>query len=114
MLNKKIFRKCLEFWENEKLNIIYLERARKSLSFFVAKIKERRKMSDNIEIDMDEEDVKLFNAAFLGLGIVGVIIVALVAFQPDGYQRFLNFIELNSENFRKFSNIIHEIISFMN
>ena len=43
MLNKKIFRKCLEFWENEKLNIIYLERARKSLSFFVAKIKERRK-----------------------------------------------------------------------
>lgn len=70
-------------------------------------------MSDIIEIDMDEEDVKLFNAAFLGLGIVGVIIVALVAFQPDGYQRFLNFIELNSENFRKFSNIIHEIISFM-
>ena len=52
-LNKKIFRKCLEFWENEKLNIIYLERARKSLSFFVAKIKERRKMSDNIEIVMD-------------------------------------------------------------
>jgi hypothetical protein len=26
---------------------------RKSLSFFVAKIKERRKMSDNIEIVMD-------------------------------------------------------------
>ena len=52
-LNKKIFRKCLEFWENEKLNIIYLERARKSLSFFVAKIKERRKMTDNIEIVTD-------------------------------------------------------------
>ena len=51
--NKKSLRKCLEFWENEKLNIIYLERARKSLSFFVAKIKERRKMSDNIEIVMD-------------------------------------------------------------
>ena len=43
MLNKKIFRKCLEFWESEKLNTIKLERARKSLSFFVAKIKERRK-----------------------------------------------------------------------
>ena len=43
MLNKKIFRKCLEFWESEKLNIIKLERARKSLSFFVSKIKERRK-----------------------------------------------------------------------
>ena len=56
--SKKFYRillvcKCLEFWENEKLNIIYLERARKSLSFFVAKIKERRKMSDNIEIVMD-------------------------------------------------------------
>ena len=53
MLNKKVSCKCLEFWENEKLNIIYLERARKSLSFFVAKIKERRKMTDNIEIVMD-------------------------------------------------------------
>ena len=52
-LTKLFSCKCLEFWENEKLNIIYLERARKSLSFFVAKIKERRKMSDNIEIVMD-------------------------------------------------------------
>ena len=52
-LDTNVFRKCLEFWENEKLNIIYLERARKSLSFFVEKIKERRKMSDNIEIVMD-------------------------------------------------------------
>ncbi len=45
---------------------------------------------------MDEEDIKLFYAAFLALGIVVVIIVAWVAFQPDAYQRFLNFIELNS------------------
>ena len=52
-LDTNSLRKCLEFWENEKSNIIYLERARKSLSFFVAKIKERRKMSDNIEIVMD-------------------------------------------------------------
>ncbi|WP_261062849.1 hypothetical protein [Streptococcus mitis] len=43
---------------------------------------------------MDEEDIKLFYAAFLALGIVVVIIVAWVAFQPDAYQRFLNFIEL--------------------
>lgn len=43
---KKVWGKCLEFWENEKLNIIYLERARKSLSFFVAKIKERRKRNN--------------------------------------------------------------------
>ena len=52
-LDTNVFRKCLEFWESEKINIIKLERARKSLSFFVAKIKERRKMSDNIEIVMD-------------------------------------------------------------
>ena len=42
--------KCLEFWENEKLNIIYLERARKSLSFFVEKLKKGEKMSDNPEL----------------------------------------------------------------
>ncbi len=66
--------------------------------------------SINRWIDMDEEDIKLFYAAFLALGIVVVIIVAWVAFQPDAYQRFLNFIELNSWNFRKFRNIIHELI----
>lgn len=29
---------------------------------------------------MDEEDIKLFNAAFLCLGIVGVIVIALKNF----------------------------------
>ena len=61
MLNKKIFRKCLEFWENEKLNIIYLERARKSLSFFVEKLKKGEKMSDNIEIVMDIDSLEIFD-----------------------------------------------------
>ena len=42
--------KCLEFWESEKLNIIYLKRARKSLSFFVEKLKKGEKMSDNPEL----------------------------------------------------------------
>jgi len=65
-------------------------------------------------IDMDEEDIKLFNAAFLCLGIVGVIVIALIAFQPDGYQRFLKFIEITSENFEKFSNIMNELLSFWN
>lgn len=63
---------------------------------------------------MDEEDIKLFNAAFLGLEIVGVIVIALIAFQPDGYQRFLKFVEINSENFEKFSNIMNGLLSFMN
>ena len=47
---------------------------------------------------MDKEDVELFNAAFLGLGIVLVIVVALIAFQPDGYQRFL---KVYRNNFRR-------------
>ena len=64
-------------------------------------------------IDMDKEDVELFNAAFLGLGIVLVIVVALIAFQPDGYQRFLKFIEITSEDFKKFSNIMNGLLSFM-
>ena len=68
----------------------------------------------NMWIDMDEEDIKLFNAAFLGLGIVGVIVIALIAFQPDGYQRFLKFIEITSERFEKFSNIMNELLSFWN
>ncbi|MEZ7643930.1 hypothetical protein O3672_06555 [Streptococcus chosunense] len=62
---------------------------------------------------MDKEDVELFNAAFLGLGIVLVIVVALIAFQPDGYQRFLKFIEITSEDFKKFSNIMNGLLSFM-
>ena len=59
-------------------------------------------------------DIKLFNAAFLCLGIVGVIVIALIAFQPDGYQRFLKFIEITSEGFEKFSNIMNELLSFWN
>lgn len=62
---------------------------------------------------MDKEDVELFNAVFLGLGIVLVIVVALIAFQPDGYQRFLKFIEITSEDFKKFSNIMNGLLSFM-
>ena len=62
---------------------------------------------------MDKEDVELFNAAFLGLGILLVIVVALIAFQPDGYQRFLKFIEITSEDFKKFSNIMNGLLSFM-
>ena len=38
---------------------------------------------------MDKEDVELFNLAFIGLGILGMIVIASIAFQPDGYQRFL-------------------------
>lgn len=67
-----------------------------------------------MKFNMDEEDIKLFNAAFLGLEIVGVIVIALIAFQPDGYQRFLKFVEINSENFEKFSNIMNGLLSFMN
>ncbi|MHA6315987.1 hypothetical protein [Streptococcus anginosus] len=62
---------------------------------------------------MDKEDVELFNAVFLGLGILLVIVVALIAFQPDGYQRFLKFIEITSEDFKKFSNIMNGLLSFM-
>lgn len=67
-----------------------------------------------MKFNMDEEDIKLFNAAFLGLEIVGVIVIALITFQPDGYQRFLKFVEINSENFEKFSNIMNGLLSFMN
>ena len=67
-----------------------------------------------MKFNMDEEDIKLFNAAFLGLEIVGLIVIALIAFQPDGYQRFLKFVEINSENFEKFSNIMNGLLSFMN
>lgn len=63
---------------------------------------------------MDKEDVELFNAAFLGLGIVLVIVVALIAFQPDGYQRFLKFIEITSEGFERFITSISELLWFMN
>lgn len=63
---------------------------------------------------MDEEDIKLFNATFLCLGILGVIVIALIAFQPDGYQRFLKFIEITSEGFKNFSNIMNELLSFWN
>jgi hypothetical protein len=63
---------------------------------------------------MDKEDVELFNLAFIGLGILGMIVIALIAFQPDGYQRFLKFVEINSENFEKFSNIMNGLLSFMN
>ena len=70
--------------------------------------------SINMWIDMDEEDIKLFKAAFLCLGIIGIIVIALIAFQPDGYQRFLKFIEITSEGFEKFSNIMNELLSFWN
>jgi len=70
--------------------------------------------SINMWIDMDEEDIKLFKAAFLCLGIEGIIVIALIAFQPDGYQRFLKFIEITSEGFEKFSNIMNELLSFWN
>ena len=43
-----------------------------------------------------------------------MIVIALIAFQPDGYQRFLKFVEINSENFEKFSNIMNGLLSFMN
>lgn len=62
---------------------------------------------------MDKEDVELFNLAFIGLGILGMIVITLIAFQPDGYQRFLKFIEITSEDFKKFSNIMNGLLSFM-
>lgn len=62
---------------------------------------------------MNKEDVKLFNFAFIGLGILGVIVIALIAFQPDGYQRFLKFVEITSEGFEMFSNIMNGLLSFM-
>jgi len=43
---------------------------------------------------MDKEDVELFNLAFIGLGILGMIVIALITLQPDGYQRLLKFVEI--------------------
>ncbi|MDG8122989.1 hypothetical protein [Streptococcus mitis] len=62
---------------------------------------------------MDKEDVELFNLAFIGLGILGMIVIASIAFQPDGYQRFLKFVEITSEDFKKFFNIMNEFLSFI-
>ena len=62
---------------------------------------------------MNKEDVELFNFAFIGLGILGVIVIALIAFQSDGYQRFLKFVEITSEGFEMFSNIMNRLLSFM-
>ncbi len=62
---------------------------------------------------MDKEDVELFNLAFIGLGILGMIVIALIAFQPDGYQRFLKFVEITSEVFEICSNIMNGLLSFM-
>ena len=66
-----------------------------------------------MRFNMDKEDVELFNLAFIGLGILGMIVIALIAFQPDGYQRFLKFVEITSDNFKKFSNIMNELFPFM-
>ncbi len=66
-----------------------------------------------MRFNMDKEDVELFNLAFIGLGILGMIVIALIAFQPDGYQRFLKFVEITSESFKNFSNIMDRFLSFM-
>lgn len=66
-----------------------------------------------MRFNMDKEDVELFNLAFIGIGILGIIVIALIAFQPDGYQRFLKFVEITSDNFKKFSNIMNELLPFM-
>ena len=47
---------------------------------------------------MDKEDVELFNLAFIGLGILGIIVIALITLQPDGYQRLL---KICRNNFRR-------------
>ena len=62
---------------------------------------------------MDKEDVELFNLAFIGLGILVIIVIALITLQPDGYQRLLKFVEITSEDFKKFSNIMNEFLSFI-
>ncbi|MCY7187332.1 hypothetical protein [Streptococcus gallolyticus] len=66
-----------------------------------------------MRFNMDKEDVELFNLAFIGMGISGIIVIALIAFQPDGYQRFLEFVEITSDNFKKFSNIMNKLLPFM-
>lgn len=66
-----------------------------------------------MRFSMDKEDVELFNLAFIGIGILGMIVIAFIAFQPDGYQRFLKFVEITSDNFKKFSNIMNELFPFM-
>ena len=35
---------------------------------------------------MDKEDVELFNLAFIGLGILVIIVIASIVLQPDGYK----------------------------
>ena len=66
-----------------------------------------------MRFNMDKEDVELFNLAFIGLGILGMIVITLIAFRPDGYQRFLKFVEITSEDFKKFSNIMNGLLSFI-
>lgn len=62
---------------------------------------------------MDKEDVELFNLAFIGLEILVIIVIASIVLQPDGYQRLLKFVEITSEDFKKFSNIMNEFLSFI-
>ena len=50
---------------------------------------------------MDKEDVELFNLAFIGLGILVIIVIAAIVLQPDGYKRLLKFVEKTSEYFRR-------------
>lgn len=50
---------------------------------------------------MDKEDVELFNLAFIGLGILVIIVIASIVLQPDGYKRLLKFVEITSEYFRR-------------
>lgn len=63
-----------------------------------------------MRFNMDKEDVELFNLAFIGIGILGMIVIAFITVQPDGYQRFLKFVEITSDNFKKFFNIMNELL----